>query len=45
VVDRPELSGAAADKNSNKQFEAAYITALLESIDEILALYDKSGKI
>jgi len=25
--------------NANKQFEAEYVTALLESIDEIIGLY------
>ena len=30
-------------ENANKQFEAEYVTALLESIDEILGLYGKNG--
>jgi len=31
--------------NSQKQFEAEYITALLESIDEVLGFYDNSSQI
>ena len=32
-------------ENSHKQFEAEYITALIESIDEILELYDGGSQI
>lgn len=32
-------------ENTHKQFEAEYITALIESIDEVLGLYDSGGQI
>jgi len=38
----PEEAVLYMCENSKKQFEAEYVTALLESVDEILALYDNS---
>jgi hypothetical protein len=31
-------------ENTDKQFEAEYVTALLESMDEIIALYEQPKK-
>ena len=39
----PEKVVSYMCENANKQFEAEYVTALLESIDEILGLYKKNG--
>jgi HD-GYP domain-containing protein (c-di-GMP phosphodiesterase class II) len=50
LAKRPYKEGWSPEKavlymrdNSNKQFEAAYITALIESLDEIIALYDNEN--
>ena len=37
----PEEVVSYMRENTNKQFEAEYVTALLESIDEIVELYDQ----
>ena len=41
----PEMAVLYMRENAKKQFEAEYITALLESVDEILELYYNNGQI
>jgi HD-GYP domain-containing protein (c-di-GMP phosphodiesterase class II) len=40
----PEKAVSYMRENTNKQFETAYITALIESMDEILNLYERQAK-
>jgi HD-GYP domain-containing protein (c-di-GMP phosphodiesterase class II) len=39
----PEQAISYMRENAQKQFEAEYVTALMESVDEIMRLYEKYG--